>query len=112
MWGRRRRSTDPGVVPLRLELGDLLLALQKLLATPVQLLGQHRKLLEGHQGAPAQGSGLGTTDTNTTTTDPRKNYKEEPQKKQNYRGTTEEGPPGGGGALRGNLAVILRGVAL
>lgn len=38
----------PRVVALGLELGDLLLALQQLLPTPVQLLGQHRKLLHGH----------------------------------------------------------------
>lgn len=43
--------TDPRVVPLSLQLSDLLLSLQQLLPAKVQLFGQHRKLLQYHKGA-------------------------------------------------------------
>lgn len=43
--------SDPRVVPLGLQLGDLLLSLQQLLPAQVQLFGQHCKLLQGHKRA-------------------------------------------------------------
>lgn len=47
-------ATNPRVVPLRLQLRDLLLLLQKLLPTHVHLLRQRSKLLERKRtGAPS-----------------------------------------------------------